>query len=62
MEHQDAFIAKINGEKIINFKKNNLHIVNYSTAINKIINKKELLKHLHSLPSKKHHPIRHFLL
>ncbi len=50
---QDAFIAKINGEKIINFKKNNLHIVNYSTAINKIISKKELLKHLHSLPSKK---------
>ncbi len=50
---QDAFIAKINGEKIINFKKNNLHIVNYSTAINKIISKKELLKHLHSIPSKK---------
>ena len=48
---QDAFIAKLNGEKIIDFKKNNLHIVNYSSPIKKII-KVELLKHLHSIPKK----------
>ena len=50
---QDAFIAKLNGEKIIDFKKNNLHIVNYSISIKKIISKTELLKHLHSIPKKK---------
>jgi aminopeptidase-like protein len=50
---QDAFIAKTNGEKIIDFKKNNLHIVNYSTPISKIINKRKLFKHLHTIPSKK---------
>ncbi len=50
---QDAFIAKLNGEKIIDFKKNNLHIVNYSSPVKKIISKTELLKHLHSIPKKK---------
>jgi len=47
----DAYI-KANGKKIIDFKKNNLHVVNYSMPVNKIMKLKELNKYLHSL--KKH--------
>ena len=37
------------GRKIIDFKKNNLHLVGYSKPIKKKINKQELFKHLHTL-------------
>ena len=46
----DAYVLDKFGTKIINFKKNNLHIVGYSIPINKTIKKKELFKRLHSLP------------
>ena len=38
------------GNKIIDFKKNNLHIVGYSIPVNKKLKKNELFKHLHSIP------------
>tara|TARA_Y100000816_G_scaffold66007_1_gene43838 strand:- start:1191 stop:2504 length:1314 start_codon:yes stop_codon:yes gene_type:complete len=41
---QDAYVLDKNNKKIIDFKKNNLHVVNYSEPINKVINKKNLLK------------------
>ena len=47
---QDAFVLDKNNKKIIDFKENNLHLVGYSIPINKYISKKELFKHLHSLP------------
>lgn len=46
---EDAYV-KENGKKIIDFKKHNLHIVNYSTKINKLVSYNELIKHLHYLP------------
>ena len=46
----DAYILTPDGKKICDFKKNNLHLVGYSTPINKIITKKQLLKKLFSLP------------
>jgi aminopeptidase-like protein len=46
----DAYVLDKDNKKIINFKKNNLHLVGYSTKINSIINKKKLFEHLHSLP------------
>ena len=46
----DAFILDKNNKKIVDFKKNNLHLVGYSTPLNKFISKKKLFKHLHSLP------------
>ena len=46
----DAYVKDENGKKIIDFKKNNLHIVSYSEPVKKIIAKKELIKKLHSLP------------
>ncbi len=44
---KDAYIIK-NKKKIVDFKKNNLHIMGYSVPINKTINLKQLLKHIHS--------------
>jgi aminopeptidase-like protein len=48
----DAYIITPDGRKICDFKKHNLHIVNYSTSINKKISFEELSKHLHTLPNK----------
>ena len=45
----EAFINDSKGRNIINFKKNNLHIVGYSTPINKKINFNNLKKNLHYL-------------
>ena len=47
----DAYIITPNGKKIADFKKNNLHVLNYSIPINKIVNLKELKKNIFTLPS-----------
>ena len=49
-EVKDAYVINSSGEKIIDFKKNNLHLVSYSSSIDKIVEKEELLRHLHTLP------------
>ena len=46
----DAYVIDKNNTKIIDFKKNNLHLVNYSIPINKFVKKKEFLDRCHSLP------------
>ena len=38
----DAYVLDKNNKKIIDFKKNNLHLVGYSTKINSTINKRKL--------------------
>ena len=43
---KDAYVVDKNSKKIIDFKINNLHIINYSEPQNKIINKKQLLEKL----------------
>jgi aminopeptidase-like protein len=48
---KEAYISNLRGKKIIDFKKNNLHLVGYSQPINKILNYKSLKKHLYSLKS-----------
>lgn len=45
-----AFVVDKNGKKIIDFKKNNLHLIGYSKPINQYISKKTLLNHIYSLP------------
>lgn len=47
---KDAYIMDKNGNKIIDFKKNNLHIMGYSVPVNKTVGLSELQKHLYSLP------------
>jgi len=46
----DAYIADSSGKKIIDYKKNNLHIVNYSVPVNQTMKFDELKKHLYFLP------------
>ena len=47
---KDAYVRDSKKNKIIDFKKNNLHLISYSVPIKKKIKKKELLNHLYSLP------------
>ena len=45
---KDAYVKDQAGNKIIDFKKNNLHIVNYSIPFKGSINKTELFKRIHT--------------
>mgnify|MGYP001213668058 CR=1 FL=1 len=45
----DAYIQNSNGEKIIDFKENNLHVISYSIPVQKKMRFSELKSHLHSL-------------
>ena len=47
---KDAWIKNSKGEKIIDFKNNNLHVVGYSAPIHKKVNLKELLECVYTLP------------
>ena len=49
----DAYVLDEGKKKIIDFKKNNLHLVSFSKKINKTVTKKELFKHLHYLKDQK---------
>jgi aminopeptidase-like protein len=49
---RDAYIKNSRGEKIIDFQKLNLHVLNYSLPINQKIQLEELKKHLISIPDK----------
>ncbi len=45
---KDAYVKDHNGNKIIDFMRNNLHLVSYSIPINKKLTKKELFNHIHT--------------
>ncbi|KPA10920.1 aminopeptidase [Candidatus Magnetomorum sp. HK-1] len=47
---KDAYIIDPNGKKIVDFKKNNLHILGYSIPVNKEMTLEELQENLYSLP------------
>jgi aminopeptidase-like protein len=47
---RDAYIKNAKGEKIIDFKKSNLHVLNYSSPIHKKMPFSQLKQHLHTLP------------
>ena len=46
---KDAYVL-YKKKKIIDFKKHNLHVLNYSEPVNKVLTYKELTKHLYTLP------------
>jgi len=46
----DAFVKDENGVRVIDFNASNLHLMGYSTPIDKKISREELLNHLHALP------------
>ena len=47
---QDAYIITPTGEKIAEFRKHNLHVLNYSVPVNKKVMLDELKQHLFTLP------------
>jgi aminopeptidase-like protein len=47
---RDAYVKNPKGEKIIDFRKNNLYVLNYSIPVHKVIPLGELKGHLFSLP------------
>lgn len=47
---RDAYIETMEGEKIVDFKKNNLHVLGYAAPINKVVSKEELLSMIYTLP------------
>lgn len=48
---REAYIVGPDGRKIADFKTNNLHVVNYSTPVNAVMQFDELCPHLHTLPN-----------
>lgn len=46
----DAYVIDPDGRKVVDFKKNNLHILNYSRPYQGRVSKEELSKHLFTLP------------
>lgn len=48
---RDAYITDEQGNKIVDFKNHNLHVVGYSTPIDQWLELAELDQHLYSLPS-----------
>jgi aminopeptidase-like protein len=47
---RDAYIAREDGTKVVDFAANNLHIVQYSRPVDAMMRLPDLLPHLHSLP------------
>lgn len=48
---RDAFVANARGERVIDFQRHNLHVVNYSEPVQKRMTLAELRPHLHCLPA-----------
>lgn len=49
---RDAFVKNSKGERVIDFSKSNLHVVNYSVPVQRRISLSELKKHLFTLPER----------
>src|SRR5699024_9653212 len=47
---QEAWIKNSNGDKLIDFRRSNLHVLNYSIPVDKVMALSELYVHLHTLP------------
>lgn len=45
-----AYIATLGGRRIVDFADCNLHVVQYSTPIDRVVGRDELLAHVHTLP------------
>src|SRR6267142_2035040 len=47
---RDAYVMNSNGERIVDFRQNNLHVVNYSIPVRKRMGLTELKQHIYTLP------------
>jgi len=48
---RDAFVADTDGNRIIDFRRSNLHVVGYSVPVRRRMSLEELRPHLHALPA-----------
>lgn len=48
---RDAYVANAGGERVIDFRRHNLHVVNYSEPVRRRMTLAELRPHLHCLPA-----------
>ena len=51
---RDAYIADLEGNRLVDFNTNNLHLVGYSTSVDAVFSRAELDEHLYSLPELPH--------
>ena len=51
---RDAYIADTDGNRLVDFNTNNLHVVGYSIPVDVVLSGAELDEHLHSLPELPH--------
>jgi aminopeptidase-like protein len=49
---RDAYVKNSAGERVIDFRRSNLHVVNYSVPIRQRMTLSELKEHLHTLPDR----------
>jgi aminopeptidase-like protein len=47
---RDAYVKDANGNRVIDFRRHNLHVVNYSVPVRRRMSLAELRPHLHTLP------------
>jgi aminopeptidase-like protein len=48
---RDAYVAGADGQRVIDFRRHSLHVVNYSTPVRARMSLAELRPHLHTLPA-----------
>lgn len=48
---RDAYVANLHGERVVDFRQSNLHVMSYSIPIRKRISRAELFAHLHTDPA-----------
>jgi aminopeptidase-like protein len=48
---RDAYVKNARGERVIDFRRNNLHVVSYSVPVRATMSLTELRPHLHTLPA-----------
>jgi aminopeptidase-like protein len=47
---RDAYVRNAKGERVVDFRRSNLHVLNYSTPVHRTVSRQELLAHCFSLP------------
>jgi aminopeptidase-like protein len=45
-----AFIETLDGRRVVDFARCNLHLLNYSIPVDRVVPREELLRHIHTLP------------
>jgi aminopeptidase-like protein len=47
---RDAYIKTLQGDRVVDFQRNNLHVMSYSLPVHTVLPLRDLRPHLHSLP------------